>query len=169
MIDFLKKYWAVFNPELMPTAYREGDRPLHDDWPPGFRWIPRAWSTWFFPMPPMIVAGNAEPAWVPLQPGYPLATDAQVKDLGGTPHVLTPHPIHPLGYWSLQSVEFKPGVRIPCYFSATFKLFGRRILFNIGVKPDVTHDPYNPNRVGDMHFGFPEVSFRARLFNGESV
>lgn len=143
--------------EDMPAAYRQGARPLHDDWPPGLRWIPRRWTAYRLPMPAKKIAGNADPEWVPVQDGYPLAPDAKVEtkpyyDGKATifiPHVLTMHPRHPAGQWSRQAV-WLDGAWRECYLTWTKKIFGKEVYHNRGLKPDVT--------LGDWLWHWPEIS-----------
>ena len=129
-------------PEVYDTA-----RPFHDDWPFPFSLIPRRWTGLCLMMPPTPVCGNAEQRWIPVQPDYPLAPDAVVQYMDyydgektvSIPHVLSMDPVHPVGQWSIQS--FYSALlkrRIPCYFSFSKMLFGRRVHFNGPVKPDVT-------------------------------
>lgn len=128
--------------EHLPEVYKT-ERPLHDDWlikgiPAWLQpWakIPRAWTGYCFAMPPKKVWGNAEPAWVLIQKGYPLAPDARLSPNA----VWSMHPVHPVGQWSVQSVYLMwLGFRVPCYFSFSRMLWGRRLHMNGGIKPDVT-------------------------------
>jgi len=118
----------------MPKVYKV-DRPLHDDWPWPFSKIPRRLTGYCFPMPPHKIAGNAESEWIARQDGYPLAPDAELNV--NKSQVKSMHPVHAVGYWSIQSV-YVFGRRIPCYISASTTLFGRRLHVNGGIKPDVT-------------------------------
>lgn len=136
--------WGLFDDSWMPEVYRLR-RPLHDDWPLGFRWIPRKWTAFRFPMPPHRVAGNANTYLIDIQPGWPLAPDAMIAN----GKVLSMHPVHGPGQWSIQSV-WALGQRIPCYFSGSWLVFGRRLHINFGLKPDVT--------MGDFCWWFPEAS-----------
>lgn len=134
----------------MPLVYREHSRPLHDDWglwP--FTQIPRKWTTYLLPMPSKKIAGNAEPAWAPYQIGYPLAPGTEIRDINNTPHILTMHPVHAVGQWSEQAV-WLDGRWVPCYYTVTRAVFGRRFYHNRGLKPDVT--------LGDFAWNFPEAS-----------
>lgn len=151
----------VKDPPLMPAAYRFDNpkgRPLHDDWAirgiPGWlqpwSWIPRAWTFYALPMPPHRVAGNAYAEWTQAQEGYPLAPDAKTIGVNAG-LVMSMHPVHPIGHWSIQSVYVpKLRCRVPCYFTISKLIKGKRLHFNIGFKPDVT--------VGDNGWWFPEAS-----------
>lgn len=161
MLQFLKRYWGVFNPDKMPETYRLR-RPLHDDWPPGFRWIPRTWSAWFFPMGAFKIAGNRDPVWQLGQSGYPIALHASVKWEDGKWYLLTMEPIHTAGGWSIQACEMVSWLPpIPCYFTATYRRDNSNWLFSIGLKPDVT--------TGDWKWDFPELSNRNHLMDGEPL
>lgn len=138
----------IFRKDLLPEYMKNRN---HDDWLPGFRWIPRRWTSYCFPMPPHKVLGNAEYALIDIQPGYPLASDAEIID----GKLRSMHPVHAPGQWSLQSVKLWNWMpRIPCYFTVSWKMFGRRFHFNIGCKPDIT--------LNDFHWGCPEASFTNR-------
>lgn len=106
-------------------------------------------------MPPHRFAGNAEPEWIKIQPGYPLAPDAKIEG----DSVMSMHPVHRAGQWSVQSVYFLRK-RWPCYFTISFNAFGRRVHFNGGIKPDVT--------LGDWSWWFPDASatFNKAVQNG---
>jgi hypothetical protein len=141
---------ATFDKALLPKYIRER---LHDDWgiwP--FTRIPRRWTSWVLYMPPHKVMGNAEPEWILAQKGYPLAPDCETKLEGGRLWVKSMHPVHPAGQWSIQNVKLFWWLpfRIPCYFTMSKMVFGRRLHINAGLKPDVT--------TGDWHHGFPEWS-----------
>lgn len=142
----------------MPAAYRKGARELHDDWGVWpFTRIPRRLTTYRLPMPARKVAGNAEPIWTPVQEGYPLAPDAEVRPMhywDGSktiimPHVLSMHPVHPVGQWSVQAV-WLDGEWRPCFETWTTRCLGRRLHHNRGLKPDLT--------LGDWAWNFPEAS-----------
>lgn len=145
---------ATYDKSLLPKYIREQP---HDDWAIPFlpksiqpwAWIPRRWTSWVLPMPPTKVAGNAKPEWVRIQGGYPLAADAMVDE--SETLVWSMHPVHASGQWSIQAVKvFQWAPRVPCYFTASLPLAGKRLHVNCGIKPDVT--------TGDWHFGFPEAS-----------
>lgn len=148
----------VKNDADMPPDYRQGGRPLHNDWGVWpFTRIPRMLTTFLLPMPSKKVAGNAEPIWTPYQDGYPLAPGTELRDLDywdGTqtikkPHFLTMHPVHPVGQWSEQAV-WLDGEWRPCYSTSSRAIFGRRLYQNHGLKPDVTLNTFMWN--------FPEAS-----------
>lgn len=122
-----------------PEVYRT-QRPLHDDWPWPFSKIPRRWTGLELAMPPLRVVGNAQPRWIEIQEGYPLAPDAIVKmGLDGKRWVWGMDPVHGAGEWSVQSFySFRLKRRIPCYYSFSKMIFGRRLHFNGPIKPDVT-------------------------------
>ena len=154
----------MYKDELIPDVYKY-DRPLHDDW--GF-WpftlIPRKWTFWGFSFPPRLWAGNAKERWSPIQNGYPLAPDAEVY-IGQYKKVKLIDPVHPSGQWSIQSLYFDPiKRRLPCYFTFTTMFLGRRLHFNIGWKPDVTVNGWDPQeypggrRWGDWGVWFPDAS-----------
>ena len=143
----------MFNDYLVPEVYKT--RNLHDDWiirglPKILQpWtlIPRKWTFVGLPMPSFKIAGNADPAWIPIQQGYPLAPMAKIEDrdyfdgkeVKRIPHVLSMHPVHPTGQWSVQGV-YVPKLQkiIPCYWSQSNMMFGRRLHTNGPLKPDVT-------------------------------
>lgn len=122
-----------------PEVYKT-TRPLHDDWPWPFSLIPRRWTGLCLMMPPLKVAGNAEARWIPVQDGYPLAPDAQTRTReDGQREVWGMDPVHPAGQWSVQSFySARLKRRLPCYYSFSKMVFGRRLHFNGPLKPDVT-------------------------------
>lgn len=137
--------------DLLPEVYRTR-RPLHDDWVFPFSLIPRRWTFWPFPFPPRKVCGSQQEEYVQIQKGYPMAPDARYwkpNDSYSEPtHVLS---VHPVGWgWSVQSCPFPLVGRLPCYFQWTRKVLGRKLHFNIGLRPDVT--------LGDWGWWFPEAS-----------
>ena len=86
-------------------------------------------------MMPRKVFGNAVERLVDIQPGYPLAPDS----IRFENQVWGIDPVHPIGQWSIQSVYLGwLGRRVPCYFSMSAKVFGRRLHTNFGIKPDIT-------------------------------
>ena len=123
----------------LPEVYRT-QRPLHDDWPWPFSYIPRRWTGLCLAMPPKKVSGNQEPRWIPVQEGYPLAPDADIRvNSDGKREILAMDPVPSAGQWSIQSFySFKLKKRIPCYFAFSKMLFGRRLHFNGPIKPDTT-------------------------------
>ena len=139
---------ATYDKKLLPQYIYEK---LHYDWPWPFSKIPRRWTSWVLRMPPKKVWGNAEPEWILLQNGYPLAVDAELRMASGVALIKSMHPVHPAGQWSIQSVKlFWWLPRVPCFFTISKMVFGRRLHINGGIKPDVTR--------GDYHWGFPEFS-----------
>lgn len=135
-----------------PKVYT-GARANHDDWPFPFSLIPRKWTGIELMMPPRKVFGNAPVKYTEIQYGYPLAPDADVQRggwglkegellpyaLGDKDIVLTIDPVHPAGYWSIQSAYFHfCHCRLPCYFSASIRFLGRVLHTNFGIKPDIT-------------------------------
>lgn len=136
----------------MPVHYIV-DRPLHDDWPPGLKWIPRAW-TYFpeIPMPPRKWAGTQEEDCIRIQPMYPLAADTEFCPDG---RMVGIHPVGPVGTWSIQSAYIADR-RIPCFFTASLEINGYRVHLNTGLKPDIT---VQDDKIGDSHWAFPELSF----------
>lgn len=162
MIAFLKQYWAVFNPELMPADYRPDGKlgPKHVDWIKGLRWVPRAWTMFWFPLPAVQIAGNAPMKRFPVKPGYPIAEGAVIEKTPEGEFFYGPDPVLERGQWSLQGVKFPGKPPIPCYFTATIPWFnGMNRLISFILKPD----PSDPN------WGFPEISFRSKLVGGAPV
>lgn len=130
----------------MPKSYKQGARSTHDDWLPGLRWVPRKWTMFRLPMPPLKTAGNAELARLPYQDGYPLAPAMAVGQDAEGVFFMAPHFIPKAGEWSRQAV-WLGGKWRECYFCWTFDLFGHRVHVSYGLKPDFA----------DPHWGFPEV------------
>lgn len=160
-MEFLKKYWAVYNLELMPADYRMGGKlgPYHIDWIKPFQWVARAWTMFWFPLPAIQLAGNAKMVPFPVREGYPVADGAEVIEINGKKYFMGPDPILPRGGWSIQAVKFPNCPPIPCYFTCTIPAFGKNWLISGILKPD----PSDPN------WGFPEISFRNKLIGGVDV
>ena len=134
----------------LPEAYKR-NRPLHDDWVWPFNCIPRFLTFWPIPFPPRMVMGTQNEVEIQWQPGYPVARDASIHIKDGVTYVMSIHPVPPPGQWSIQSLWFPVVGRMPCYFTWTGRIhFGRRLHFNIGMKPDVT--------LNDFGAWFPEWS-----------
>ena len=115
----------------MPWVYSRLNpkgRYFHDDWLPGFKQIPRRITTYRLPAPSFKIAGNANPQWIPLQYGYPLAPIYDIKEMDWfdgketrkIPHIFTMLPVHPIGQWSIQGVYLDGEIR-PCYITWTKK------------------------------------------------
>ena len=138
----LQKY-RVTKDEDMPEVYRQGQRPIHDDWgipslPSAMQpWtkIPRIWTAYKVPVPFKRVAGNQEPGWERYLEGYPLAPDAQVQlmpihTISGVicvPHVLTMHPVGDIGTWSRQAAWID-GTWRECFYTSSRKFFGKKLI-----------------------------------------
>ena len=143
---------------LMPKAYGPGARELHDDWLPGFRWIPRRWTFYPLPMPAFKFAGTMEPDFIEVQEGYPMVEGAMlhrgyrtqpdgkfVYSEQGTLHIYAYHPGQD-GTWVVLGPYIPAlGRRLPSFFALSFlmprlPLIGkRRFNFSAGLfKPDVT-------------------------------
>lgn len=145
---------------LMPYVYSRLNpkgRYLHDDWPPGFRWIPRRYTTYLLPAPAKWVDGPQQPEWTPYQAGYPLAPGAELEDRTWwngvetvtSPWIKTMAPVPKPGEWGLSAV-WLDGKWRTCYYASTRIVFGRRLYTNRGLKMDWS--------VGDYHYGWPEAS-----------
>lgn len=145
------KQWKL---KYLPEVYRIS-RPFSDDWAlpwiswrlQPWCWVPRWWRFWPFPFPPRKVCGTQEEAYIDTQSGYLYAPDAFKTPV--LPNQIWS--IHPVGWgWSVQSCWFPVLGRLPCYFQWTRKVLGRKLHFNIGLRPDVTP--------GDWGWWFPEAS-----------
>lgn len=188
--------WAslnVFYPDksCLPKVYTV-ERPLHDDWPPGLRWIRRSWTYFCVPMPPRKWAGTQDETWAVEQDCYPMAGDTEWRDipgrygpywtsLGVERQYRSVPPVPDDGKWVVVSAPTAFG-RIPVYAAASPVVLGHRIHLNFGLKPDttVTFDRWNSSdgpaedgegnrlrpddgcHVGDAHWGFPETSLSVR-------
>jgi len=154
---------ATYDKKLLPKYIYE--RP-HDDWgiigiPLKYQpwtWIPRRWTSWVLPMPPGKVAGNGTARAAMVQPNYPIASDALVwTDPSGQKYFLAMQPGYECGQWAILNVKlFKWLPRVPCYFTFSYLLFGKKLYFNIGLKPDLTYD--GPGTDYNFHWGWPEMS-----------
>lgn len=104
------------------------------------------------PMPFRKIDGNAEPAFVIYDGKYPLAPDTEVLDysqweqqpdgsrvLKHYPGVYTMEQIHDAGQWSRQAA-FIDGEWRECYWTASSRVFGRKLVRYAGLKLDVV-DP----------------------------
>lgn len=167
---------AVTRDEDMPPAYRQGARPLHDDWGivtnnPILRalqpWqkITRMSTTYLLPLPAKLLRsrGPIKPEWFPRQKDYPMSPGAEVAACswkvregfllpdpnGDIEAFLTYNPTLPVG----QSATFACWIDnewVECYYTATFMLLGMfKKTFNIGMKFDLVDPMWN----------FPEWSF----------
>lgn len=151
--------------KFIPAAYGPGKRELHDDWPPGFRWIPRNITFYPFPMPAIKFWGTMQPDFIPMQQGYPAIGGTTghkgyrtpegkfVYSQEGTHHIYGYHPVPKPGQWIILGPYIPPlGFALPLYFSISLMipLINRRFHFNMGFKPDVT--------LGDNGWNFPEAS-----------
>ena len=157
----------------MPKAYGPGSgRELHGDWLPGFRWAPRKWTFYPFPVPAFKFYGNMLPDFIEMQPGYPTIPGTTshigyrtqpdgkfVYSEQGTPHLFGYHPVPKVGQWIVLGPYIpRLGKAIPLYF-ATSRLLpkwlpwvgGKRLHFNVGAKVDVT--------LGDNGWWIPDASF----------
>ena len=162
----------------MPFAYRFSNpngRPYHDDWGimtsnpliksiQPWQKVRRMDTTYLLPLPAKLVSssGPVTAEWYPYQEGYPLSPGANVElcswnvkegfllpDPKGTIKAfLTYNPTLPVG----QSATFACYIDkewVDCYYTSTFKLFGKVKTFNYGMKFDLTDPMWN----------FPEFSF----------
>lgn len=157
--------------KFLPEVYRDS-RPLHDDWPPGFRWIPRKWTFYPFPMPAEKFAGSMEAAYIEVQAGYPGVPGVK-KHFGyvanggaffyaketGRDYWLAYDPVPKAGDWVVLG-PYVPmlGRAIPAYIALSWLIptwlpwaGGKRLHCNIGCKPDVTQ--------GDNGWWFIDGSF----------
>ena len=108
-------------------------------------------------MPARKIDGTASPIWTPYQEGYPLAPETEIRILPwydgnsmvGKEHILTMHPVPPLGQWSRQAAWIDGEWR-ECFYSSKSVVWGYEVYRNHGVKPDVT--------LGDFFWAFPEAS-----------
>lgn len=163
---------GVSNPDqFMPEVYQESRRSRHDDWIPGFRWVPRRWTFYPFPMPAIRFAGPMMPDYIPQQEGYPSIPGAEThqgyianggmfyySNVAGGPHYYGYNPVPPAGTWTILGPYIpRLGKAIPLYAALSYLLpkwvpffGGKRLHINAGVKPDVT--------LGDNGWNFPEAS-----------
>jgi hypothetical protein len=155
---------------LMPAAYRQGARPLHDDWSVWpFTRIPRRWTWYNLPLPFKFLAGNYEPQWMPWQHGYPQSPEIKLRNVQpGTAaadlrdrfgkeiyyEVLAHDPVPPIGCWGRFAVWLDNAWR-ECYFTeskqVTIPFLGKRRLHRNGIlKFDLS--------LGDFGCQFPDAS-----------
>lgn len=158
----------------MPYSYQFANpqgRPYQDDhgvWP--LTAVRRMDNTYMLPLPLKLVwsSGPVAPHWMPWQEGYPEAPGAQLRPMDpasaaydlatrfGKPierEVLAYDPVLPGGQAAVFAV-WLDGEWVPCYYTRTDELLGRRIHFNYGLKPDMTW--------GDFMLNWPEVSLTVR-------
>lgn len=110
-------------------------------------------------MPAKQIAGNVIPHWIPVQAGYPLVPDTEIKIMDyydgtktiKTPYIMAVDPYLKVGEWSRQAV-WVDGEWIECYHAATRMLFGRKLNVNVGLRPDIT--------LGDFLWWFPEAGLQ---------
>lgn len=134
-----------FRKDLLPKYIQEKK---HNDWIWGLRWVPRTWTSFAFPMPTFCIAGRPTLERVRVNPEYPTWDYLE--------YMVIPSPVPSIGNWEILGVKlFKNHGPIPCYFAVSWLIFGRRLHFNIGLKPDIT----------DFHWGFPEASFTFKKIN----
>ena len=110
--------------------------PNHNDWLPGFRWVPRSWTSFCkgrFSKPPTYLFGNLKSHPNPLPDGHVEGNFDEVDLLiMGKKIYCYPKPIPPLGKWYFSW---------PLYFAWTFKLFKWKILFRLGFRyTEVTNE-----------------------------
>lgn len=155
LIRRLQKY-RVTREEDMPAAYRKGARPLHDDWPPGARWIPRMWTAYRVPYPFKLVSGNLTPKWIPYQAGYPLVPGTEIREMyyfdgvnnhDKFPHILMYDFIPKVGQ-SGTLAAWIDGEYRECFFTTCFRIGSRAIQYHHGAKPDSV--------LGDFMCWYPE-------------
>lgn len=101
----------------------------HNDWLPGFRWVPRSWTSFCkgrFSKPPTYLFGNLGE-----RPFENPEAWGKIRIVLECFYVY-PKPIPPLGKWYFS---------FPYYFAATFKLFKWKILFRLGFRyTEVTNE-----------------------------
>ncbi len=184
--DLLSLYGKEEGNKYMPYVYQfgvEGGRPYQDDHKikgvPGFlqpwSWIMRMRNSYRKPMPSYKIEGNRDPSWTPYQEGYPLAPGTEIrmidwydgKQTVSIPHILTMHPSHDPGGWSVQGYWDEKEKRIiPCYYTFSTKVIqsgplkGRYYYGNQGLKPDVNAKPElrGTGKNGDCMWNWPEAS-----------
>lgn len=155
----------------MPKAYGPGSgREKHNDWLPGFRWIPRRWTFYPFPVPAYLWKGNHQAEYIELQPGYPTMPGLSlhigyydqygsfIYSADGKPHFYGYSPVPKAGQWAILQA-YMPGIGrvLPVYFAVSWIIprwlpfiGNKRFHFNGGLKPDFT--------LGDFGYWFPEAS-----------
>lgn len=170
LYDMIQRY-RVRDDSLMPWAYQfanpEG-RPYHNDWgiisnnpvlkvvQPWQR-IRRMDTAYRIPIPFLKVAGTQEPIPTRWNGTYPIAPGTPVfmrdywdgKKTIRVPHVLSMHPVYNDG-WSRQKAWIGDDW-VECYFTSSKKVFGRRLTYYYGLRPDWHHQ--------DTMCWFPEASF----------
>lgn len=146
-MNFISTWWNKWTRKDLLPAYIKTE--LHTDWFWPLSYIPRIWTSYCFPMPPKQILGNQVPQGTLIQSNYPMspAGDSPTKVFLFN----SPQPVGPSGTWSIQAVWL--GIWIPCFFTFTKDMFGHRLYFNIGCKPDLTTD----GKTG-WNWGFPETS-----------
>lgn len=86
--------WGRWGPSGHCLLRGHAGPPNHNDYPPGLRWVPRAWTTYCkgrFARPPRLLRGNLEPG--SLIGGWPTRGWGQRGD------TLYPKPVPPRGIW----------------------------------------------------------------------
>ena len=87
LYDLIQPY-RVTDDALMPEEYREGHRPLHDDWAI-FKSVRRMDCAYRVPLPFRVKRGEMRREWLLFDLSYPLSPDVPVEFRDGRPWVLT--------------------------------------------------------------------------------
>ena len=150
--------YAIQDRSELPAVYQSGPNGLHlvwKVWP--FSRIDRKHTAYKAPFPFKKTQGNQEGRWTPIQAGYPLVPDTEIRILPyydgektvHVPHIFVFDPVPTIGEWSKQAA-FLNGEWRECYYAKTSEVFGHRWHINYGLKPDYT--------LGDFMAWYPEVS-----------
>lgn len=155
LYDAIQPY-RVTDDALMPEEYREGHRPLHDDWAV-FKNVRRMDCAYRVPLPFKVIGGNFHREWMLFDPFYPLAPGhkSEIRD-DGLMYVLTDRG----DYGLVTYAAFIAGAWRPCFKKYTGMWFGKRLSWYKGLHQDNHVSPPENGRGirSDLMCWFPEIA-----------
>lgn len=154
LYDAIQTY-RVKDDALMPEEYREGNRPLHDDWA-FFKSVRRMDCAYRVPLPFRVIEGSFTRAWMLFDPAYPLSPGAETKTEGGLLYVLTDRG----GYGLVKYEAFIGGTWRPVFTKYTRVILGKRLSWYKGLHQDNhVSPPENGKPIrSDLMCWFPELA-----------
>lgn len=136
--------YRVTRDEDMPEEYRQGHRPLHDDWFFG-EFVCRMDTARRVPLPFRQDTGDCEKRWMLWDPSYPASPNLRIENreyrtAGGVfnlPHALVDCQVEGSGLATFSA--YLNGQWVPCFKSYRKVIAGRLLaMYSGGLKADIT-------------------------------
>jgi len=153
LYDLIQPY-RVRDEALMPEEYREGHRPLHDDWAM-FKSVRRMDCAYRVSLPFKVISGAFHRDWMLFDPAYPMSPGMETKVENGLTYVLTDRG----DYGIVKYAAFIRGEWRHVFTKYTGKWFGKRLSWYKGLHQDNTVSFHGDGSLrSDLMCWFPEIA-----------